>query len=320
MRPIGIAVATLWGSLLMLFAGGVAGQAYPTKPIHIFVAEPGGGTDLAGRLIGQAISGRLGQPVIIENRPPFITTETAAKAQPDGYTLLLNGPIVWLQPLLQSNVPWDSVRDFAPITLVSSACLILVVHPSLPVKSVTELVALAKANPGTLNYSTAGSGVPAHFAAELFKAMAGVKIVQVNYKGTAAALNGVIAGEIHLMFGNAVPVAAGNKAGKLRALAVTSARPSTLFPGLPTVAASGLPGYETEIMLGIFSPSKTPEAIVTRLNQEIVRALNDSTVKEKFLSSGVEAVSSSPEQLAAAVKADTIRIGKIIKDQGIRID
>ena len=275
---------------------------------------------MAARLIAQGISGPLGQPVVVENRPPFITTETVAKAPPDGYSMLLNGSIVWVLPLLQKNVPWDPLRDFSPLTLVSSAPLTLVVHPSLPVKSVKELIALAKARPGKLDYSSAGQGVPPQIAAELFKSMAGVNIVSVNYKGSGEALTALIAGEVQVAFGNAAPVTPHITSGKLRALAVTSSEPSKLAPGLPTVAASGLPGYEYVSVIVMLAPAKTPEAIIRRLNQEIVRALNNPDVKQKFLDFGVESRSSSPEELAATVKTDMARMGKVIKDAGIKAE
>ena len=319
MQTIRIIVAMFCGGLLTLGADGVSGQAYPTKPIRIITTEAGGGSDFAGRLIAQAISGHLGQPVIVENRPLFYATESAAKAQPDGYSLLLNGLIVWVQPLLQS-VPWDPVRDFSPVTQISTAPLVLVVHPSLPAKSVKELIALAKATPGKLNYAIAGIGTPSHMSSELFKAMAGVDMVAINYKGTAAILTAVIAGEVQASFGNAVPVAAQLKSGKIRALAVTTSEPSKLFPGLPTVAASGLPGFEADIPSGMLAPAKTPSAIINRLNQEIVRAINEADLKEKFFNSGVEIVGSSPQQFAARMKTDVTRLGKLIKDKGIRAE
>ena len=319
MQMIRIVVAMLWGGLLILGVEVVSGQTYPTKPIRIITTEAGGGGDLAARLIAQGISGRLGQPVVVENRPLFLATELAAKAQPDGYTVLLNGLIVWVQPLLQ-KVTWDTVRDFSPVTQISTAPLVLVVHPSLPVKSVKELIALAKATPGKINYAASGIGTPGHMSSELFKSMTGVEMVQVSYKGTAAAITALIANEVQVSFGNAVPVAAQLKSGKIRALAVTTSEPSKLFPGLPTVAASGLLGFEADIPSGIIAPAKTPAAIINRLNQEIVRAVNEADVKEKFFNSGVEIVGSTPEQFAARMKADVTRLGKLIKDRGIRAE
>jgi len=320
MQMLRMIVVVLSAGLLIVAAHEVAGQAYPSKPIQIVVSEPGGGSDLAARLIGAIISPRLGQPIVIENRQTFIGTLAVAKAAPDGYTLLINGQIVWVMPLLQTAAQWDAIRDFAPITLVTVAPLVLMVHPSLPVNTVSELIALAKANPGKLNYSTTGPGTPPQFAAELLKAMAGVNIVQVNYKSTALALNAIIAGEIDVNFANVVPAVTQMKSGKLRALAVTTAKPSPLFPGLPAVAASGLPGYESAAIIGMYAPGRTPDAIISQLNEEVVRALEDTTLKEKLRATGTEVVSSSPEQLAATMKADMARVEKVIKMQGIHID
>ena len=306
-------------AMMILGASVVSGQEYPIKTIRIIPGEAGGGTDLAARLIAQGISGPLGQPVTVENRPSVIAIETVAKAPPDGYTLLLQGNVIWAQPLLR-KVSYDPERDLSPITWATASPLVLVVHPSLPIKSVKQLIALAKARPGELNYSSGATGVPAHLAAELFKAMANVNIVRINYKGGAPAFNALITGEVQLTFGNAVPVAPYIKSGRLKGLAVTSAQPSALFPEIPTVAAAGLPGYESVTILGIFAPGGTPAAIINRLNQEIVRVLSMAEVKKRFLNEGLETVGSSPEQLAAAVKADTARIAKVIKDNRIRID
>ena len=221
---------------------------------------------------------------------------------------------------MQGNVPWDAIRDFSPITLATSQPSILAVHPSLPVKSVKELIALAKSKPGALNYSVGASGTAQHFAAELFKVMAGVNIVMINYKGGGPATNALIAGEVQVSFVSAASAAPFVKSGRLRALAVTSAQPSMLAPGLPTVAASGLPGYESVTLAGIYAPAKTPTAIINRLNQEFVRVLNGADVKEKLLNSGVEAAGNSPEQFAATIKADMTTVGKLIKDAGIRAE
>ena len=197
---------------------------------------------------------------------------------------------------------------------------VLVVHPSLPVKSVKELIALAKARPGELNYASGGIGAAGHLAAELFKFMAGVNIARIDYKGNAGAVTAIMGGEVQMGFNSAPSVAPHVKSGRLRALAVTSAQPSVLTPGLTTVAASGLRGYESVVMVGIFSPAKTPAAIITRLNQEIVRVLNREDVKEKLLSAGTEAVGNSPEQFLATIKSEMATVGKLIKDTGIRVE
>ncbi|MBI3068912.1 MAG: tripartite tricarboxylate transporter substrate binding protein, partial [Betaproteobacteria bacterium] len=248
-----------------------------------------------------------------------IGAEMAAKSPPDGYTLLVAAGSFWIGPLLR-DTPYDPVRDFSPISMVSRAPNVVAVHPSLPVKSVKELIALAKARPGVLNYSSGATGSSSHLSGELFKALAGVNIVRIPYKGTAPALNDLIAGQVHLMFPTASAVAPHLKSGRLRALGVTSAEPSVLFPGLPAVAAMGLSGYEAVSMTGIFAPAGTPATIINRLNREVVRVLNMADVKEKLFRLGVEPVGSSPEELAAKIKYEMTRLGKVIRDAGVRAD
>lgn len=303
----------VWGT------GMVFGQTYPNKPVRIFTAEAGGGNDFTARLISPVLTGSLGQQVIVENRTSIISRETAAKAPPDGYTLFLSGNVLWLTAFLQDNLP-DPMRDFLPVTMVTSTPSILVVHPSLPVRSVQGLIALAKAKPGALNYASTAPGSPPSLGGELFKALAGINIAIIPYKGGGPAINALIGGQMQLMFSSAGPVAQQIKSGRLRALAVTSAEPSALVPGLPTMAASGVPGYELATILGIFVPVKTSATIIRQLNQEIVRALNQADVKEKLLNSGVEPIGNSPEQFVAIIKADAARMGKVIKDAGIRIE
>jgi tripartite-type tricarboxylate transporter receptor subunit TctC len=304
----------------MLFAvsGIAAGQNYPDKVIRIVTSETGGSLDFAARLVALGLAKSLGQPVIVDNRSTIIAIETAAKAAPDGYTLLFNGSAIWITPLMRDHVAWDPARDFAPITLAVSSPNIVAVHPSLPVRSVKELIDLARARPGEINYAVAAPGTSSHLAAELFKAMAGVNMVSIPYKGAGPALNGLIGGQVQLMFPNAATVAPHIRSGRLRAIAVTSARPSILVPGVPTAAASGLPGYEAASINAVFAPAKTSASIVSLLNREIVRVLNLPEVKDKFLIAGVETVGSSPEQLAAAMKSEVTRMGKVIKDAGIR--
>ena len=305
--------------LLVLGADVVSSQDFPNKPIRIVTSGVGGGGDFVARQIAQGISAPLGQPVIVENRPTIMAIEAVAKASPDGHTLYYGGSTMWTSPYMQ-EVSWDPVRDFSPITLISTAPNILVVHPSVPVRSVKELIALAKARPGELNYASGPAGGPAHLAGELFKAMSGVNIVRIAYKGGGPLMIGLIGGEVHLALPSATAAAPHMKSGKLKALAVTSAGPSALAPGLPTVAASGLPGYEAVAITGIFAPAKAPGAIINRLSQEIVWVLNQVDVKEKFFNLGVEAVGSSPEQLAATVKSEMARMGKVIKDAGFKAD
>ena len=308
---------------LGVIAGAMAasGQDYPRKPIRLVTAEPGGGNDFAARLIVQGLGGSLGQPMIVDNRGGaggIIAADIVAKAQPDGYTLLLYANNIWIIPLLRSNAPFDVIRDFAPITWAAKSPNTVVVHPALPVKSVEDLIAHARARPGELNYGSGGSGSSTHLAVELLKSMAGVNFVRVPFRGNAPALNALFAGEVHLMIATAGTVAPHLKSGRLRALAVTSAQPSPLAPGLPTVAASGLPGYESIQIYGVFAPGRTSSVIVKRLHDEIVRVLGRADVKEKFLAAGVEPVGSTPQQLAATIKSEIVRMSKVIKDAGIR--
>ncbi len=297
-----------------------SGQDFPYKPIRMVTSSVGSGNDAVARLIAPGIAGPLGQQVIIENRPSgTIPIDLVAKAEPDGYTLLSYGGTIWIMPLLQ-RTPYDPIKDFAPITLVEKAPLVLVVNPSVAASSVKELIALAKAKPGAFNYASTATGSSTHLAAELFKSMAGINIVRVNYKGGAAAATDLIAGQVQLMFFSPPPVMPHVKSGKLRALAVTSREPSVLAPGLPTVEASGLPGFESVTVTGIFAPAKTPTAVINRLNQEIVRLVKTPEAKEKFFNSGSEVVGSTPQELAAAGKSETAKWGKLIKEAGIRVE
>jgi tripartite-type tricarboxylate transporter receptor subunit TctC len=300
-------------------AGPAAAQSFPAKPVRIITAEPGGGNDVAARIIAAHLAGPLGQPVVIENRggaSGVIAAEYVIRSAPDGYTLMLYSSAIWIMQFLRT-VSFDALRDFAPITLAASAPNILVVHPSLPVKSVKDLIALAKARPGQLNYATGGSGAAAHLSAELFKSMARIDMVRVIYKGTGPGVTALIGGEVQVMFPAAGAVAHYLQSGRLRALGVTSTRPSVLAPGVPTIAASGLPGFDAASTYGIFAPARTPDAVVRRLYQEFVRVLAIPEVKEQFLKAGMETVGSSPEEFAAAMKLEMTRMGKVIKDAGI---
>ncbi len=313
-RFIIVVVATV---LAMAGAGVACGQNYPSKVIRIITASPGSGADLVARLIGQELSNSLGQPVIVDNRGGTIPGEIVAKAAPDGYTLMIAGTPIWIDPLLKNTNPYNMVTDFSPITLAGKSPSILVVHPSLPVKSVKDLIALAKAKPGQLNSGSGPAGGSPHLAAELFKAMAGVNIVHIPYRGITLALSSLIGGEIQLAYPTAVAAIPHMKSGRLRALAVTSIEPSALAPGLPPVAAT-LPGYEAASITAVYAPARTSPEIISRLHQEIVRALGQAAVKEKFFSAGVDVAGSSPEQLMATVKSEMARMGKVIRDAGIR--
>ncbi len=298
-------------------AGNVWGQDYPSRPVRIFSAEAGGGTDFVARTLAQGLTASLGQQVIVENRPSGVVPgDSVAKSAPDGHTLLVSTSVLWLAEF-QSKTPYDAVKDFLPITLAVNSPHVLVVHPSLPVKTVRDLIALAKARPGQLNYASGATGGSPHLAAELFKSMAGVNLVRVNYKGSAQGFIDLIGGQVQLTFGTGGSVGAHVKSGRLKPLAVTSSQPSVLFPELATVAASGLPGYESRTVYGAFAPAKTPATIVSRLNQDIVRLLTQAETKSRLFSVGQEVVASTPEELSAAVKSEMQRLGKIIRDAGV---
>ncbi len=311
-------VGTFLAGILACGAGVVMGQQYPNKPIRVVTPGTGGSSDIAARLIAQALSSSLGQSVVVDNRPSgVIPGEIVAKSAPDGYTVLFTGNSHWLAPFLHDKVPYDPVKDFLPITLAVSSPNVVVVNPSLPVKSVEELIALAKAKPGALNYASSGTGAANHLAAELFKSMAGVNIVRINYKGAGAALNDVISGEVQLMITPAAGVLPHVKSGRVRALAVTSAQASALLPGLPPAAAT-VPGYHPESIYAVFAPAKTPAPLVSLLNQEIVRAINGPGLKEKFANMGMDTVGSTPGQLGGTIKSEMARLGELIRSVGIR--
>jgi len=303
--------------VLVLSATQASAQKFPVKPVRIVTSALGSGSDFTARLVAQALSGRLGQQVIVDNRG-LIGLEMVAKAPPDGYTLLAYGSPLWLSPLLRDNATWDVVRDFAPVSLTNSSPNLVIIHPSIPARSIRELIALAKARPAELNYGSGSSGSSTHLAVELFKSMAGVNIVRIPYKGGGQALSDLIVGAVHLLITSGSGVMPHIKSGRLRALAIASAEPSALAPGLPTVAASGLPGYEAASMTGVFAPAKTPVALITLLNQEIVRTLNTAEAKERLISVGNEAVGSSPEELSAKIKSEVVRMSAVIKVAGIR--
>lgn len=298
-------------------SGGMAfGQDYPSKPVRIITAPAGGGNDFVARLVARGISGPLGQQVIVDNRPTVLIADIVAKAPADGYTILLTGSAHWIGPLLE-KVSYDPIRDFAPITLVDRAPTTLVVHPSMPVKSVKHLVALAKSRSGELNVSVGGTGSSNYLAAILFNHLTGVNLVRIPYKGTGPALTAVMSGEVHATFASAGGAAPHVKSGRLRALAVGSAEPSALAPGLPTIAASGVPGYVSEVLHAVLAPAKTPPAIVSRLNQEMSKYLQSAEAKELFLKGGVEAAPSSPEELTAIMKSEIARMDKVLKAAGV---
>ena len=313
-----VVVGMLWLGLMIFGAGTVSSQTYPNKPLRFVTTPVGGPGDITARLIAPGISVALGQPVIVENRPFPLIPEIMAKAPPDGYSFFTGGAALWIGPLLQ-KMPYDPVRDFTGITLTTTSPDILVVNPSLPVNSVKELIALAKTKPGELNYAASSTGGSAHLAGELLKSLAGVDIVRVSYKGTAPQISALIAGEVHLVFASPSGVESFLNSGKLKALAIASAQPSARYPGLPTVASS-LPGFEPASATALFAPARTPVSIINQLNREIVRVLNQPDVKEKLFNAGLDIVGSSPQEVMAMIKSDVARMGKVIKDAGIKVE
>ena len=295
------------------------GQQFPSKTVRIVASEAGGSGDFVSRLIAQGLTASFGQQVIVENRGGgVIAGDLVAKAPPDGYTMLLYGNTLWLLPLMRKQVPYDPYRDFAPVTMAARGVNILVIHPSLPAKSVKDLIALARTRPGELNFSTAAPGTMNHLAGELLKSMAKVNIVRVSYRGSSSALTAVMSGEVHMTFGAAAPVRVHIQGGRVRPLAVTTASRSPSYPELPTMAEAGVPGFEAVSVHGVFLPAKTPEPIVARLNEEIIRVLQRPDSKERLASVGLDPVGSTPAQLAAAIKDEVARFGKVIRDAGIQ--
>jgi tripartite-type tricarboxylate transporter receptor subunit TctC len=317
-------------SLLVVFAvGGLRtipayAQGYPVKPIRIVVpAPPGGGTDILSRTLAQKLGERLGQQVIVDNRPGasgMIGTDVVAKAAPDGYTLLMAYTSHVINPGLQPKIPYDTLNDFAPVSMVGVIPSVLVLHPSVPVRSVKELIALAKAKPGALNYASAGSGSATHLSGVLFGSMAGVNIVHVPYKGGAPALNDVLGGHVSFMFANLAPTVPHLKSGRLRALAVTSAKRTSAMPELPTMAEAGLRGYEATAWFALLAPAKTPAAVIGKLNAEAVSILQLPDVKERLASQGADTMPGSPAELDRYIRAEIPKWTKVIRESGARAE
>ena len=307
------------------FQGQGQGQAYPSKPIRFVVSfPPGGVSDRLGRLLSQHMQESWGQPVIVENRPGgsgFIASQAVASAAPDGHTLLLgNINTHAINSALHQKLPYDPVRDFAPISLLVSVPNLLLVHPSVQVNSVQELVALARAKPGSLTYASAGSGTSTHMSAELLKSMSGIDIVHVPYKGPAPALQAVLAGEVKLYFETVASSLQLVRAGRLKALAITSPARSTLAPEIPTVAESGMPGFDVAPWFGALTRAGTPPEIVTRLNAEMVRILSLADVRSTLAAQGVTIIASTPEAFARYIEQEIARWSKVVKETGARPD
>jgi tripartite-type tricarboxylate transporter receptor subunit TctC len=311
--------------LVCLLATQVFAQAYPSKPVRVIVPyPPGGGNDTLGRLFAAKLQERMGQPFVVENRPgagTMIGTEAAAKAAPDGYTILLSSIATHaLSPNLYSRVPYDPIRDFAPITLLGIAPTVLVVTSELPAKSVGELVALAKAKPGHYAYASGGNGTPPHVNAEVFKAVAGIDLLHVAYKGGGPALVDLIAGRVHVMLDTAASAMPHVRSGKLRALALSAPKRSAEYADLPTFAEAGMPQYDTNAWYSMHAPAGTPPEIVRRLNGELVAIVRDPDVAARFKQLSTDPVGNTPEEFAAFVRAELDKYGRVIKAAGIKLD
>jgi len=315
----------LAAALLALPCHDAQAQAYPAKPIRIIVpSPPGDGSDLMARAIGDKLALAWNTPVVVDNRMGAggrVGAEAAAKAAPDGYTLIMgNAGSHGINAALYADLPYDIERDFAPITQVMRAPNVLVVSPALPAANVRELIALFKANPGKYSYGSGGNGSSAHLSAELFKSMAGVDVVHVPYKGASPALTDVIAGRVAMFIGNLPPAMPHIKSGNVRALAVTTAQRSALVPDIPTLAESGLPGFETVAWFGLFAPAGTPKPILDKLQAEVARIVREPEIRERMTALGGEPVGNSPEAFAAIVKGDVAKWKKVVKDANVHVD
>ena len=299
--------------------------AYPTKPVRLIVAfSPGGLIDTTGRLVGQALTERMGQPFVVENRPGAtgtIAAELVARAAPDGHTLFVaNPPTNLVAPHMYAKVGYDSIRDFAAVTRMVHNPLLLVVHPSLPVKSVNELIALAKSRPAQLNFATGGIGSTPHLSMELFKRMSKIDTMAIHYKGEGSALVEAIGGHVHFLAASISVLLPYHRAGKLRGIAVTTARRSTLAPEFPTVAETGLRGFDTNTWSGIVAPAATPRETILRLNTEIVQWLSQPNTKAQLVKMGLEIVADTPEQFGGFLKEEYAKWGNIIRELNLRAE
>lgn len=310
---------------VMSFPALAAAQTYPEKPIRVILSVPAGATpDVTARLVTPGLSRLLGQQLVVDNRPGaggMIGAEIASKAPPDGYTLFISSPgALTILPHLRKNVPYDTLRDFAPISLLSIGPFVLITHPSVPAGTVKELIALAKAQPGKLNYASAGNGTANHLAMELFKHMADIDIVHVPYKGAPQAVSDVVAGHMNMMFNSIAPIVGHIKAGRLRVLGIASAQRSPQLPDVPTISEAGVPGFEAVNWFGMFAPAKTPKRIIARLNEAVVKVVRTPEIRAQFLALGADPVGSSSEEFAAFVRRDMEKYAKVVKLSGAKVD
>jgi tripartite-type tricarboxylate transporter receptor subunit TctC len=301
-----------------------SGQAYPARSIRLVVhSSPGGSSDILGRLIAQRLTESLGQQVVVENRAGasgIIGVEAVVKAPPDGYTILISQTSLAINPSMFAKIPYNALRDLAPITQIVDGPNVMTVHPSVPAKSVRQLIALAKSRPDGLIIGSPGQGTSPHLSAELFNVMAGVKIAQVQYKGAGLAIVGLLSGEVSVMFPTTPTVIGYLRAGRLRALGVTTAKRIQALPDVPSISEAGLPGYESTQWFGILAPAGTPRPIIDRLNQEIVRIMQAPAMKQRLNNDGMEVVAGTPEAFGAHIKSETEKWAKVIRSMGIKTE
>jgi tripartite-type tricarboxylate transporter receptor subunit TctC len=324
-KPIAMIACSLVSAAALTLAQSAAGADYPNRPIRMIVAfAPGGGTDITGRIAAKAIGEYLGAQVVVDNRPGAggnIGTEIVAKSIPDGYTLVTAGTGTHaINPWLYPKIPYDAVKDFEPVCLVAASPYLMVVNLSVPAKTVKEFIALAKAAPETINMASSGSGGMPHLAGELFNMMTGIKMVHVPYKGTGAVFPDLIGGRVQVTFGDIVATIPHVKAEKLRALGVTSPKRVSSLSDIPTIAESGVPGYDAVGWFGVFAPAGTPKTVITRLNSAIVNYVKQPDVAQRLAALGAEVVASTPEQFRVVQNADLARWGKVVKQSGARVE
>jgi tripartite-type tricarboxylate transporter receptor subunit TctC len=310
---------------ILILAGPARAQDYPTKPIRLVVPfAAGGATDVLARLVGERLTASLGQQVVVDNRPGAggnIGSDLVARAEPDGYTILMGAVGTHaINPSLYPKMPYDPVKDFAPVTLVASVPNVLVVNPEVPANSVQELIDLAKAKPGELNFASSGNGTSIHLSGELFKAMTGTDIVHVPYKGSGPAVTDLLGGQVQMMFDNMPSSLPHVKAGKLRALGVTSAKRSPALPEVPTIAEAGVPGYDATSWFGILAPAGTPEPVVTRLQGAIVQALGEPEMRQRMADLGAEPVGDTPAEFGQFIAAEIAKWAKVVNDAGVKLE
>lgn len=312
-------------ALAALGATHALAQTYPTKPIRILIAQaPGSATDVISRVVGNRLSEELGQPIVIEAKPGaggMLGTEAAARSAPDGYTLFMaNNSTHGSNPAVYAKLPYDAVNDFAPIAFVATVPYVLVLSPSMPVNSVQQLIAHVKSSPGKINYASAGNGSTHHFCGELLKSMAGIDILHIPYKGSPPAIAGLLGGEVSMMFANVADIGSQIRSGKVKALAVTTAKRASSLPDLPTLSEAGLPGFEIVSWFGLLAPAGTPAPIVARLNAETVKVLARADVQATLGAQGLEVAPGSPEQFGAHIKSEIAKFTRIGKAAGIKAE